>query len=740
MLGNLLDLTVVVNCHREDELLRPTLNSIHESISFALSRGITCELLLIADNPSLVTSLECERWRQRQDLKYPVSLHLTKLGNPGAARNIATNLVSSKYLGFCDGDDLVSENYFFECLTSLELKDEPSIAHPEFLMSFGDWSGIWHISPEGINQSYRDLVSENLWCSSSVALTEIYQQVPYEPLTSEQGYGPEDWHWNIKTTERGFHHFSVKDTCFFYRKRNNGGVNNTHKNSLLPPIDFEALSTAFPYVPNNSITARSRIRENSTHLYANAKTKLGWLRTAFPRLSHFAYMTARRAYSLAIGLPTSQLGSASALGELKYSSKIKEQVQKATWIEPGISWTAFSLEKLHVHSDVDSTYAEVLEKLVNDLGNNAEKIVAVPWIGIGGADLVSINYANALSQLSENKKAIILSTGAPDRTRLDLIPSTVKFVQIDSRFQSFSEETRSRLLAQAFTICRPKLVIAVNCFDLVNSLRRYGKQISAFSDLYLTFFSFDRIGDNYPTQPITDGSREFLRYVSGILTDNKQIAIYLSQVLGRSEDFFRVHYQPAFGNNLMLEKQELLESPKVENQVIRLVWPHRLDKEKRPEALLEIAKLAVSQDVQIIIDVYGQSVLNDESKSLMREFKEHKINYLGPYQGGLASLPTENYHGLLITSESEGIPIVLLQSMMLGLPVISTNVGGISEVITDRVSGFLVDGPEDTQGFITAIKLLADDKFRAELSSNARKKVNSQHSWNSFREYVSKLS
>lgn len=734
-----MDLSVVVNCHREDELLRPTLISINESITYALNRGITCELLLIADNPSSITLLECEKWQLREELNYPVSVYQSTAGNPGAARNIAASKVSSKYLAFCDGDDLVSENYFFECLMSLEQRETPSIAHPEFLISFGDWSGVWHISPEGVHQSYRDLVSENLWCSSSVALTEIYRQVPYEPLSSEQGYGPEDWHWNIQTTEKGFHHFSVKDTCFFYRKRNSGGVNNTHKNSLLPPLNFEALSRAFPYQPNTGRLEKSSVRKYSTQLYTATKSKLGWLRTSFPRLSHAAYMTARKTYAFILGIRPEQLGSAYAFGELQYSLTIKEQVRKATWIEPGISWTAYSLENLYVHSTVNSSYGEVLEKLVNDLGNNVEKIVAVPWVGIGGADLVSINYANALSELSENYKTIVLSTGSPERTRLDLIPSTVKFVQIDSRFQSFSEEIRSRLLAQAFTICRPKLVIAVNCFDVVNSLRRYGKQISAISDLYLTFFAFDRIGDNYPTQPITDGSRDFLKFVSGILTDNKQIAVYLSDVLGKEEDFFRVHYQPAFGNNIKLESQELEDSPNFENQVIRLIWPHRLDKEKRPEALLEIAKLAASEDVPIIIDVYGQSVLSDESKSLFKEFKEFNINYLGPYQGGLPSLPTENYHGLLITSESEGMPIVLLQSMMLGLPVIATNVGGISEVVTDGITGFLVDGPDDTKGFLTAIKQLGNETLRKEISSNARLKVKSQHSWSAFKEYVSQL-
>lgn len=733
-----MDLTVVINCHREDELLRTTLLSVNDSIEFATNRGISCQLLIVADCASETTSELCKQWQKRKNLSYPVKIKHTKFGNPGEARNLAARATNSKYLAYCDGDDLVSENYLFECIVALEQRSEPSIAHPEFLISFGDWSGVWHISPEGVTQSYRDLISENLWCSSSVALTQTYLEIPYAPLTASQGYGPEDWYWNIETTEKGIKHFSVTDTCFFYRKRNSGGVNNTHGNSLLPPINISALSVAMPYRPRN-ILDKSTLRTVATKSYSKMKKKMSWLRQGFPRTSNLLYRAFRRTYSIVFRIPPSKLGSAAAFGELHYSPVIKNQVQKATWIEPGISWTAFGLEKLHVHSAVDSSYAEVLEKLINELGEKPEQIVAVPWVGIGGADLVSLNYADALSEISQRGKAIILSTGAPERTRLDLIPSSVKFVQIDPRFQSFSEDVRSRLLAQAITISRPKLVIAVNCFDLVNSLRRYGKQISEVARIYLTFFAFDRIGENYPTQPITDGSRDFLKYISGILTDNKNIANYLAEILGKKNDFFKIHYQPAFGNFLDFENKSIPSSTEVKNHVIRLLWPHRLDKEKRPEVLLEIAKFATAQNIEIEIDIFGQAVLSDQLKSLQKQFKELNIRYRGPYQGGLSVLPIEEYHGLLVTSESEGMPIVVLQSMMLGLPVISTNVGGINEVITNGISGYLVDGPNDISGFISAIQELKDETTRQEIAKNAKIAVKAQHSWSSFKSKVIKL-
>lgn len=44
------------------------------------------------------------------------------------------------------------------------------------------------------------------------------------------------------------------------------------------------------------------------------------------------------------------------------------------------------------------------------------------------------------------------------------------------------------------------------------------------------------------------------------------------------------------------------------------------------------------------------------------------------------------------TSQSEGMPLSLIESQMSGIPVIAPNVGSISEIVIDSVTGYLVDG------------------------------------------------
>jgi glycosyltransferase involved in cell wall biosynthesis len=70
--------------------------------------------------------------------------------------------------------------------------------------------------------------------------------------------------------------------------------------------------------------------------------------------------------------------------------------------------------------------------------------------------------------------------------------------------------------------------------------------------------------------------------------------------------------------------------------------------------------------------------------------------------------------------DHDGIPNVLLEAMALGKPVISSSVGGIPELIEDRVNGFLVR-PDDPEQLADAIKRLMNDKDLAETIGRSAK-------------------
>jgi glycosyltransferase involved in cell wall biosynthesis len=69
---------------------------------------------------------------------------------------------------------------------------------------------------------------------------------------------------------------------------------------------------------------------------------------------------------------------------------------------------------------------------------------------------------------------------------------------------------------------------------------------------------------------------------------------------------------------------------------------------------------------------------------------------------------------------NEGVPQALMQAMACGLPVVSTPVGAISEIVADGVTGRLV-APEDAGALTAALRsLLADPELAARLACAAR--------------------
>ena len=75
---------------------------------------------------------------------------------------------------------------------------------------------------------------------------------------------------------------------------------------------------------------------------------------------------------------------------------------------------------------------------------------------------------------------------------------------------------------------------------------------------------------------------------------------------------------------------------------------------------------------------------------------------------------------VMITSAFDGRPIVALEALACGTPVIASRVGGLPELIEDRVTGWLCN-PEEVDSFCEALaEACSNPKKLAEMSLNAR--------------------
>ncbi|MDD5705837.1 MAG: glycosyltransferase [Kiritimatiellae bacterium] len=78
---------------------------------------------------------------------------------------------------------------------------------------------------------------------------------------------------------------------------------------------------------------------------------------------------------------------------------------------------------------------------------------------------------------------------------------------------------------------------------------------------------------------------------------------------------------------------------------------------------------------------------------------------------------------LAMPSRWEGLPYTLLEAMQAGTPVVASRVGGVSDVITHEVDGWLVP-PDDPRALAQALLTLLEDEIqRALLAETARQRV-----------------
>ena len=97
---------------------------------------------------------------------------------------------------------------------------------------------------------------------------------------------------------------------------------------------------------------------------------------------------------------------------------------------------------------------------------------------------------------------------------------------------------------------------------------------------------------------------------------------------------------------------------------------------------------------------------------------------------------------MMLFSEHEGLPITLIEAAMTGTPIVCNNVGGNPEVVTDRMSGFVLE-KNDWNGLAAVLNSFSSIS-KAEyqrMSEAARKQYLDRFTFEKFRSsYLALLS
>jgi len=144
--------------------------------------------------------------------------------------------------------------------------------------------------------------------------------------------------------------------------------------------------------------------------------------------------------------------------------------------------------------------------------------------------------------------------------------------------------------------------------------------------------------------------------------------------------------------------------------------------QKAPLDFVETVRQVLESGLDIRFISAGDGPLRDRAEALCARYGINKKVFFLGWRKDIASLLTAG-DILLLTSRWEGMPVVFLEAMACGVPIVATDAGGESEIIINGINGFL-KRKGDCAGLARDIIYLANHKDK--------RKVFGENSKNSF--------
>jgi len=402
-------------------------------------------------------------------------------------------------------------------------------------------------------------------------------------------------------------------------------------------------------------------------------------------------------------------------------TKIHAELEALTEFEPTLSTATHGLNRIVRYPNLRAS--TFLPRIISRrFSNTIKAVICVPFISRGGADLLATILLRAYQNVYGKNAVLLIITDQGNLEMSSWLDDDSQYFCLDNESTFVSKDEKISTLHNIIGLLAPEQLFNVNSNVAWDLIRTYGKQLSSALKLYTYIFCFDYDADGRRVGYIPGYVPETINYMTCIFCDNATIIDEIRTVYGFSDSQmkkFHNIYTPA-SDHLPTRLSTL------ENRGEAVLWMGRFSRQKRPELLVEIAQNMPN----LSFEVYGT---NGDSKigNDIIDGKYPNIKYLG-FFNSFSDIDFNRYSLLLNTSKWEGIPTILIQTMKVGLPIVTSIAGGINELVS-KDTGWLVEEKDLLDGFIKNINRVLIQKSEASRRVALGKKlVHERHNWEVF--------
>ena len=253
------------------------------------------------------------------------------------------------------------------------------------------------------------------------------------------------------------------------------------------------------------------------------------------------------------------------------------------------------------------------------------------------------------------------------------------------------------------------------------------------SSLFLhSLFEFDKFRDLKVVDVIHGASNSWYFYQSVFYNELIDFHICISKLIARELESSGVDTSKIKIIENGIDTEYFDSGEVIRQKDLTIGYLGRLTDEKNPLLFVDVACEYREENVHWVMA--GSGVLKQECKKKVRDCKVENFTFLGEITEDEVKDFLMNVDILLLTSKREGLPLVVLEAMSMGVCVIVSDVGALSDIIKNGTNGFIVQ-KQEPEAFIAHIEEYSGyPENYTQLSDNARNTVIEHHSIKNMQE------